>query len=119
VRGDEVRVVDAFCAWLLEQGWTVERELNFCDVVATRGDQRLYAEAKGRTTEPGLDVDTLYGQLLRRIPPDGLAHELGVVVPSSAVKAACRVHPQVRRALNVTIFEVTDSNEVLVLNESR
>ena len=46
---------------------TVRREVNFVDVYAERGDERLYAEAKGPTTSPGLDVDTLYGQLLRRM----------------------------------------------------
>jgi hypothetical protein len=36
-------------------------------VFARRGDERLYAEAKGRMAAIGLDVDTLYGQLLRRM----------------------------------------------------
>jgi hypothetical protein len=39
----------------------------------------LYAEAKGRTAAIGLDVDTLYGQLLRRMPADQLVRQL--VVP--------------------------------------
>jgi hypothetical protein len=42
------------------------------DVLATRGTQRLYAEAKGRTASVGLDVDTLYGQLLHRMPREAL-----------------------------------------------
>jgi hypothetical protein len=67
MHGDEKRVVDAFVAWLQNEGWTAEKEVNFADVFARRGDERLYAEAKGRTSEIGLDVDTLYGQLLRRM----------------------------------------------------
>ena len=68
MRGDEKRVVDAFVAWLQENGWTADTEVNFVDVCARRGDERLYAEAKGRTEAIGLDVDTLYGQLLRGWP---------------------------------------------------
>jgi hypothetical protein len=59
-------VIDAYASWLERGGWTVQREVNFADIYAEREDERLYAEAKGRTTSPGLDVDTLYGQLLRR-----------------------------------------------------
>jgi hypothetical protein len=67
--GDERRVVDAFCSHLESEGWSTSREVDFCDVVAERGpDEILYAEAKGRTKAIGLDVDTLYGQLLRRMP---------------------------------------------------
>jgi hypothetical protein len=118
MRGDEARVVDVFCAWLERDGWHVLREVDFCDVVATRGTERLYAEAKGRTTDPGLDVDVVYGQLLRRIPVDGLEHCLGVVVPTGAVKAALRVDQAVRDRLNITVYEVTDAGEVWVIRAS-
>jgi hypothetical protein len=75
VRGDEKRVIDAYVTWLERSNWTVRREVDFADVYAERGEDRLYAEAKGRTTSPGLDVDTLYGQLLRRMrdPNPGLS----------------------------------------------
>lgn len=69
VRGDERRIVEAFCSWLVGEGWTVRREVDFVDVAAERGDERLYAEAKGRTLAPSTDIDTLSGQLLRRMPP--------------------------------------------------
>ena len=62
--GDEARVVDAFCAYLEAYGWDIQRELNFVDIATTRNGVTLLAEAKGRTSSPGLDVDTLYGQLL-------------------------------------------------------
>ena len=45
------------------------REVGFVDVVARKDGATAYAEAKGGTTSPGLDVDTMYGQLLRRTPP--------------------------------------------------
>jgi hypothetical protein len=57
--GDESRVVQAFCVWLVEHGWETQLELEHVDVVANRGEQRLYAEAKGRTSAVGLDLDTL------------------------------------------------------------
>jgi hypothetical protein len=59
--------VEAFVAWLQQEGWTTEAEVDFADVFARRGDERLYAEAQGRTAAIGLAVDTLYGQLLRRM----------------------------------------------------
>lgn len=55
-------------AWLETDGWTITSELYFVDVIAERAGEKLYAEAKGRTTAPGLDIDTAYGQLLRRMP---------------------------------------------------
>ena len=60
-------MIVAFCAWLQSEGWSVEREVSFVDVLACHDGVTLYAEAKGRTTSPGLDVDTMYGQLLRRM----------------------------------------------------
>ncbi len=96
MRGDETRVVEAFCKHLQNDGWDVQREVQFVDVMATRGSQALYAEAKGRTSSIGLDVDTLYGQLLRRLPDEAAGSVLGVVVPESAVAAALRVPEWIR-----------------------
>jgi hypothetical protein len=111
--GDEERVVAVFRAWLEGQGWTVRLNVDHCDVVAYRGEERLFAEAKGRTASPGLDIDTLYGQLLRRIPTDGLSYQLGVVAPSEAVTAALRVPSAVRDRLGIAVFEVTDADAVV------
>ena len=58
MRGDEERVAGAYVDLLERSGWTVSREVEFADVYAERGEQRLYAEAKGRTAAVGLDVDT-------------------------------------------------------------
>lgn len=71
---------------------TVRLEVEHVDVVAERGDARLYAEVKGRTTDAGLGVDTAYGQLLRRvIDTEPGTVQYGIVVPTGAVKAALRV----------------------------
>jgi hypothetical protein len=63
-----------------------DTEVNLPDVYARRGDEHLYAEAKGRTTDAGLDVDTLYGQLLRRMTDPDAAIRYAVVVPTAAVR---------------------------------
>jgi hypothetical protein len=112
MRGDEKRVVDAYAAWFERAGWTVQREVNFADIYAERGDERLYAEAKGRTTAPGLDVDTLYGQLLRRMSDPAQGARYAVVVPTPALNAALRVPAWVRDRLSVDVYEVGDDAEV-------
>ena len=108
MRGDEERVIDADVTWLERSNWTVRREVDFVDVYAERGEERLYAEAKGRTTAPGLDVDTLYGQLLRRMrdPEPGVRY--AVVVPTAALNAALRVPAWVRDRLSIDVYEVDD-----------
>ena len=109
MRGDKNRVVDADVAWLERSSWTVQREVDLVDVYAERGDERLYAEAKGRTTSPGLDVDTLYGQLLRRMRDPEPGARYAVVVPTAALNAALRVPAWVRDRLSVDIYEVDDN----------
>ena len=106
-------MVDAFCGWLQAAGWSVQREVDCIDVVAVRGDERLYAEAKGRTAAVGTDVDTLYGQLLRRTPDEDASARYAVVVPTVAVAASLRVPAWVRARLRVDVFEVTDENQVV------
>ncbi len=66
-----------------EPGWT--------DVVAVRGAERLVGEAKGVTSSPGLDVDTLYGQLPRRMTVPDSAIRYAVMVAPQALNAALRV----------------------------
>jgi hypothetical protein len=52
--------------------------------------ERLHLEAKGRTTSAGLDVDTMFGQLLRRMTDETARH--GVVVPDGPpLTAVCRI----------------------------
>ncbi|HZL07503.1 MAG TPA: uracil-DNA glycosylase [Coriobacteriia bacterium] len=113
MRDDEARVVAAFCAWLAARGWEVSTEVDFCDLMAVREGRTLYAEAKGRTAAIGLDVDTMYGQILRRMPvAAGRTTRFGVVVPTEARIAALRVPEAVRAALRIDVYVVDASGEV-------
>ena len=112
MRGDEERVVAAYASWLERRGWTVALEVEFVDVYAERGVEKLYAEAKGQTAAIGLDVDTLYGQLLRRMNDPGATTRYAVVVPTAAVGAALRVPSWVRERLHVDVFEVDEGGVV-------
>jgi hypothetical protein len=117
VRGDELRVVDAFEHFLRANGWEVRREVEFVDLVARRGSETLYAEAKGRVgASTGLDMDTMYGQLLRRMTdPDA---RYAVVMPSDATTAARRVPLRIRGLLRVDLYEVDDANDVRLVEDS-
>jgi hypothetical protein len=112
MRGDEKRVIEAYVTWLERNNWTVRQEVGFVDVCAERGNERLYAEAKGRTISPSLDVDTLYGQLLRRMKDRQPHARYAVVVPTDALKAALRVPAWVRHLLAIDVYEVDDNAEV-------
>ncbi len=110
-----MEVVRAFRGWLESAGWTVETEVDHCDVVATRGPERLYAEAKGETASRGLDVDTLYGQLLRRMrDEDGEETRYGVVVRPDCQPHALRVPEAVRRVLRIDVYSVARDGGVEV-----
>ena len=112
----EAEVVDVFDAWLQEAGWTVRREVDFVDLLAEHPDGRvLYVEAKGKTSSPGLDVDTLYGQLLRRMTPEQDRARYAVVVPKSLRTAATRVPEHVRALLRIDLYVVSDQAEVLLV----
>lgn len=114
MRGDEDRVVQAFCAFLEQQGWATRREVGFADVVAERDGERIFAEAKGRTAAIGLDVDTMFGQLLRRMPherPDP-STRFAVVVPAEASAAVERVPAWVRQELSIDLYEVDQDGSV-------
>ncbi|WP_143219979.1 hypothetical protein [Actinomadura sp. CNU-125] len=83
------------------------------DIEAVRGPERLICEAKGRTSDPGIDCDTAYGQLLRRMTDPAPGVRYGLVVPSSALKAALRVPGWVRSLVRVTVYEVTEDGSVV------
>ena len=118
MRGDEKRIVEAFCRWLGEQGWSDAREVDFIDFVAKCGDEWLCAEAKGRTAAMGTDLDTLYGQLLRRVSNEELGKvRLDVVVPEEECAAAVRVQPRIRQLLSIDIFVVDESGQIEVVRE--
>lgn len=107
----EAAVVDAFAAWLVTEGWTVTREVAFCDLVGRRGTEELRVEAKGKTKAPGLDVDTMYGQLLRRMVPDP-AVSYAVVGPEETALAMLRVPRAVRERLRIEVFAVAPDGAV-------
>jgi hypothetical protein len=79
----------------------VDAEVDFVDVFAHRGGKRLYAEAKGRTASTGLDVDAMYGQLMRRMKDPASGARYAVVVPTVGVEAAPRVPAWVRERLGL------------------
>jgi hypothetical protein len=82
------------------------------DICGWRGDERLYAEAKGRTAAIGLDVDTLYGQLLRRMADPAADARYAVVIPTAAVQAALRMSAWVRQRLSIKVYEADDAGQV-------
>lgn len=110
----ESEVVEAFCTHLTANGWEIQREVKTptgpIDVVATRGTDRLIAEAKGRTADAGLDMNTAYGQLLNRMTePDA---RYAVVAPETSLKAALRVPQRVRDLLSIDLYIVAASGGV-------
>ena len=105
----------AFVGFLEADGWNVviaRPSRNEPDVIATRGERRLIAEAKGRTMAARTDIDTMYGQLLRRMD-GGDATEYAVVVPTLFLPIALDVSKSTRNALRIRLFEVTDEGFVL------
>lgn len=106
-KGDEARVVAAFEGFLTANGWRVVHEPSgWADVVAVRGEERLLAEAKGDTgSSAGLDVDTMFGQLLRRMG-DPAVTTWAVVVPEAGLPKVLRVPGEVLDRLGIAVFAV-------------
>ena len=113
-KGDELIIQNLFENWLVARGWTLTAERGWVDVDARHPDgRRLLAEVKGPTSSPGLDVDTAYGQLLRRMGEVAPAKtRFGIVVPERSVTAALRVPERVRELLAVDVFAVSSSGSV-------
>ena len=115
-------VVPAFRRWLETQGRETETETGFVDVVARRGNETIYAEVKGRTkSRPGAGLDTLYGQLLRRMHVEEVGEpntRFAVVIPTGAEAAALRVPRRVRDLLRIDIYAVSDDGQVEKLSDS-
>ena len=108
----EAEVVMAFVRWLEADGWTARTEVAFADVVAERGQKTLVAEAKGVTASAGLDIDTLYGQLLRRMADVPGHAQFAVVVPEQVVSMAVRVPAHVRQLLRIVVYGVDPDGTV-------
>lgn len=104
----EAQVQAAFVAHLLERGWdpTIDGP-DHVDVRARRGAERLVAEVKGDTGSPGTDVDTLTGQLLRRIDPDTDERYVLVVTERLLAKVQ-RINDRVLARLGIEVAAVDD-----------
>jgi hypothetical protein len=64
---------------------------------------------------PGAGLDTLYGQLLRRMPAEEVGDpntRFAVVVPTGAEAAALRVSRRVRDLLRIDVYAVSDDRQV-------
>lgn len=103
-------VVSIFAAELRNAGWQTEFEVDWVDIVGRRDGRTLLGEAKGSTTAPGLDVDTAFGQLLRRMRDDDASY--AIVVADSASAAARRVSQSVLERLNISVYAVGDDGSV-------
>jgi hypothetical protein len=112
----EVDVQAAFVGHLRDRGWDVTTEnADYTDVVARRGTEWIVAEVKGKTSSPGLDVDTAYGQLLRRMNNRPPGTRYAVVLPASLAEAAARVGDDVRVALQIDIWLVHEDGAATIL----
>ncbi|MYR08957.1 hypothetical protein GTV32_23055 [Gordonia sp. SID5947] len=115
MRGDEARVVEGFVGWLSTQGWTVRTEVDFVDVVAEKEGHTLYAEAKGATTAPGLDVNTAIGQLVSRMPTEFdecASFALVVRDERRSVNAAIRAPQRILDLLRISLYAVDENGGV-------
>ncbi len=105
-----------FAGWLSSQGWVVRTEVDFVDVVAEKDGHLLYAEVKGASTaEPGLDVDTAIGQLVRRMPsePDqAVSFALVVRDEPRSVEAAVRAPQRILDLLGMALYAVDEDGGV-------
>lgn len=113
--GSEAVVVEVFRTWLVGQGWDVgprPAHGDHPDIVARHPDgRRLVVEAKGFTRDAGTDLDTGYGQLLRRMKGEP-ATTYALVVAGSIVRFAQRVPGDVRAMLGIALYTVDARGKV-------
>lgn len=114
----EAEVTATVIRWLLERGWDVrEGPSDGADLVAKRGAERLVVEAKGHTSAPGLDVDTMFGQILRRIDPAEEMTRYAVAVPETLARTVERIDADVLDRLDIAVWLVDDFGRVRVLGD--
>lgn len=110
----ESDVQAAFVAYLDERGWVeIETRPRGIDVTARRGAEVLKAEVKGSTSEPGLDVDTLFGQALRMFRDDDPpTASYAIVVPADLAPKVERVCESTMHRICLDVYFVDDSRQV-------
>ncbi|TQC42010.1 hypothetical protein EEB14_51340 [Rhodococcus sp. WS4] len=104
-----------FAGWLSSQGWTVRTDEDVVDIVAEKDGHLLYAEVKGASSAPGLDVDTAIGQLVRRMPsePDqSVSFALVVRDEPRSVDAAVRAPQRILDLLGMALYAVDENGSV-------
>jgi hypothetical protein len=113
--GSEAAVAEAFSAWLEAKGWECTKlppHGDHPDISARHADgRRLVAEAKGFSRDSGADLDTGYGQLLRRMRGEP-ATTYALVVAKSVVRFAQRVPSDVRSRLGIALYSVDVNGKV-------
>ena len=113
--GSETTVIEVFSAWLAEQGWECAQlpaHGDHPDIDARHPDgRRLIVEAKGFSRDAGADLDTGYGQLLRRMKGEP-ATTYALVVAGTVVRFAQRVPSDVRSRLGIALYTVDFNGKV-------
>lgn len=113
----EAEVERVFVDYLAEHGWKVKTDKSdHADVVAWRGDEMLVAEVKGTTADVGTDLDTAYGQLLRRMRDRPETARYALVLPHSVLKSALRVSDEVRRRIGIDVWTVDEAGNVQLVD---
>lgn len=112
-RGSEAPIEAAIRRHLQAEGWIVDEWLKNTGVhiVARTGERTLLVEVKGNTgVNSGLDVQTLYGQILERMGDP--AHEYALGYPTAVRTKIDRVPTAIQKLLGLTFFEVDERGRV-------
>lgn len=107
---EEAQVRTAFLFHLTERGWVEEpTSARGVDVIAKRGAEMLKAEVKGTTSDPGTDIDTLFGQALRMLDEsDPPMTTYALAIPEHLLANVQRVAPRVRKRLELEVYFIDD-----------